>query len=93
MKDLLYSLQWATRNLSSMLALFRRVGFRLCGNVVWDKGDIEGKRAFNSGNYSPYYQSPFNCWEHILVFGKPEDRANAKEKSLLRYPAYFGLSL
>ena len=44
--------------------LFRRIGFELIGNVVWDKGDIEGKRGFNAGNFSPYYQAPFNCWEH-----------------------------
>lgn len=57
--------------------LFRRIGFNLLGNVVWDKGDIEGKRGFNAGNFSPYYQAPFNCWEHVLVFRKPV--ANAKE--------------
>ena len=51
--------------------LFRRIGFRLLGNTVWDKGDIEGKRGFNAGNFSSYYQSPFNCWEHILIFQKP----------------------
>lgn len=51
--------------------LFRRIGFDLIGNVVWDKGDIEGKRGFNAGNFSPYYQAPFNCWEHVLVFRKP----------------------
>jgi DNA modification methylase len=51
--------------------IFRRIGFELLGNVVWDKGDIEGKRGFNAGNFSPYYQSPFNCWEHVLIFRKP----------------------
>jgi DNA modification methylase len=51
--------------------VFRKCGFELWGNVVWDKGDIEGKRGFNGGNFSPYYQSPFNCWEHVLVFAKP----------------------
>lgn len=51
--------------------IFRRVGFQLVGNVTWDKGEIEGKRGFNAGNFSPYYQAPFNCWEHILVFKKP----------------------
>lgn len=51
--------------------LFRRVGFNCIGNIVWDKGDIEGKRGFNAGNFSPYYQSPFNCWEHVLIFEKP----------------------
>lgn len=51
--------------------VFRRVGFTLAGSVTWDKGEIEGKRGFNAGNFSPYYQAPFNCWEHILVFVKP----------------------
>jgi len=51
--------------------LFRRIGFNCIGNIVWDKGEIEGKRGYNAGNFSPFYQSPFNCWEHILVFRKP----------------------
>ena len=50
---------------------FRRIGFICVGTVVWDKGEIEGKRGFNAGNFSPFYQSPFNCWEHVLVFQKP----------------------
>jgi DNA modification methylase len=56
-------------------ALFRRVGFELKGNVVWYKGEIEGKRNFNQGNRSPYYQFPFNCWEHVLIFRKPGPNA------------------
>ena len=51
--------------------VFRRAGFMFLGSVAWDKGDIEGKRGYNTGNYAPYYQSPFNCWEHVLVFCKP----------------------
>ena len=74
--------------LSSMLSdLFRRVGFWLYGSVTWDKGDIEGKRAFNGGNRSPYYQSPFNCWEHILVFGKLHHGTNARKENLSRLPS------
>ncbi len=61
--------------------LFRRIGFELIGNVSWDKGDIEGKRGFNAGNYSPFYQAPFNCWEHILVFKKPGAKKNANISS------------
>lgn len=53
--------------------MFEQIGFQCVGNTVWDKGDIEGKRAFNGGNFSPYYQAPFNCWEHILIFRKPGD--------------------
>ncbi len=56
--------------------LFERVGLKCEGNIVWDKGAIEGKRAFNGGNNSPYYQAPFNCWEHILVFRKPGDKVH-----------------
>ncbi|MCX2969545.1 MULTISPECIES: DNA-methyltransferase [Streptomyces] len=51
--------------------IFRRVGFELRGNLVWDKGEIHGKRGFNAENFSPFYQSPFNCWEHVLIFQKP----------------------
>jgi DNA modification methylase len=55
--------------------LFRRVGFKLDRNIVWFKGEIEGKRNYNQGNHSPYYQLPFNCWEHVFVFRKPEIEA------------------
>jgi DNA modification methylase len=53
-----------------IISLFRSVGFELVGNIAWHKGEIEGKRNFNQGNRSPYYQFPFNCWEHVLVFQK-----------------------
>lgn len=59
-----------------IIHLFRTVGFELVGNVVWYKGEIEGKRNFNQGNHSPYYQFPFNCWEHVLVFLKPGNFTN-----------------
>lgn len=67
-------------SLSSLFVwLFREMGFELGGNVVWDKGFVEGKRAFNAGNFSPFYQSPINCWEHVLLFRKPKsgDRVQA----------------
>src|SRR5690606_33006292 len=66
--------------------LFERAGFTCVGNVIWDKGDIEGKRGFNGGNFSPYYQSPFNCWEHIIVFQKPGAAGNLTDSlpSILR---------
>ncbi|SFB78209.1 DNA modification methylase [Nocardioides terrae] len=54
-----------------MVDAFRRMGFRYMGSAVWDKGEIQGKRGFNAGNFSPFYQSPFNCWEHVIVVQKP----------------------
>lgn len=61
--------------------LFRRIGFQMLGNIVWDKGDIEGKRGFNAGNFSPFYQSPFNCWEHVLIFQKPNKKIKSNDVS------------
>jgi DNA modification methylase len=66
------------------LDIFRRIGFKCLGNIVWDKGDIEGKRGFNNGNFSPYYQSPFNCWEHIFIFVK-KLKHNSRD---IRFPNY-----
>ncbi len=57
-----------------VINMFRRAGFDLVGNTAWYKGEIEGKRNFNQGNRSPYYQYPFNCWEHCFIFQKPVPR-------------------
>ena len=57
--------------LSSVLVdSFKEIGLDLVDNIVWDKGHIEGKRGFNNGNFGPFHQQPFNCWEHILIFSK-----------------------
>ncbi len=69
--------------------LFRQAGFTLLGNTVWDKGEIEGKRNFNQGNHSPYYQAPFNCWEHIFVFCKGKPPAQPAYPSILRLRPVF----
>jgi len=53
-----------------IVELFSDIGFDLNDNIIWHKGEIEGKRNFNQGNTSPYYQAPHNCWEHIFVFSK-----------------------
>lgn len=53
-----------------MIDMFQRIGFRIVGNIIWNKGEIQGNRNFNQGNLTPYYQAPLNCWEHILIFSK-----------------------
>ncbi|MDY5450211.1 MAG: site-specific DNA-methyltransferase [Clostridia bacterium] len=50
--------------------LFERIGFTIQGDIIWNKGEIQGNRSFNQGNTTPYYQAPLNCWEHVLVFSK-----------------------
>lgn len=53
-----------------MIDIFERIGFTVQGNIIWDKGEIQGNRNFNQGNMTPYYQAPLNCWEHIFVLSK-----------------------
>ena len=55
------------------------------GNIIWNKGEIEGKRNFNQGNLSPYYQTPFNCWEHIFIFTKGNTNKRSKKCSRVLY--------
>lgn len=61
-----------------MIDIFERIGFTICGNIIWNKGEIQGNRSFNQGNLTPYYQAPLNCWEHIFILskGKPESKFN-----------------
>ena len=54
-----------------MTQIFRRCGFLIEGNIVWHKGEIEGKRNYNQGNRGPFLQLPLNTWEHILILRKP----------------------
>ncbi|MEA5508657.1 site-specific DNA-methyltransferase [Crocosphaera sp. UHCC 0190] len=66
--------------LSSYISFIcRYIGFKHLGNIAWDKGEIEGNRNFNQGNYSPYYQAPHNCWEHILIFSKENPNFNIQK--------------
>lgn len=53
-----------------MLDIFSRVGFNIVGNIIWNKGEVQGNRSFNQGNMTPYYQAPLNCWEHIFILSK-----------------------
>ena len=66
-----------------MIDLFQRIGFTICGNIIWNKGEIQGNRNFNQGNLTPYYQAPLNCWEHIIVLSKGE--LNEKYSALVSH--------
>jgi len=64
-----------------MMQIFRQCGFKILGNIVWHKGEIEGKRNYNHGNRAPFFQLPLNTWEHILVLRKP-----GREIRKLKFP-------
>lgn len=50
---------------------FLKSGFELLDNIIWYKGEPQSNRHKNDGNYTPYYQKPANCYEHMFVFKKP----------------------
>jgi DNA modification methylase len=54
-----------------IINIFKKIGFEVLDNIIWDKGHIQGNRSNNQGNNSPYYQAPLNCYEHIFCFRKP----------------------
>jgi DNA modification methylase len=61
-----------------IIDLFVRLGFSIKGNIIWNKGEINGNRNFNQGNETPYYQAPLNCWEHVFIFSKGEPMGKFK---------------
>lgn len=63
-----------------MIDILQRAGFNVTGNIIWNKGEIQGNRSFNQGNMGPYYQAPLNCWEHMLIISKGD--ANPKFDNL-----------
>ena len=68
------------------LHAFKKIGFEIQGNIVWFKGEIQGKRNFNQGNFSPYYQAPLNSYEHIFVLGKQTTRHDDLPQLLCKKP-------
>ena len=50
--------------------MFKKAGFKLIENIIWYKGEPQSNRHKNDGNYSPYYQRPANCYEHMFIFKK-----------------------
>jgi DNA modification methylase len=71
-----------------IILIFRKAGFELLDNIIWDKGEPQSNRHKNDGNFVPYYQRPTNCYEHMFVFKKPgadgeELHLNKNKKEIL----------
>lgn len=60
----------------SML-IFDIVGYKLIGNIIWDKGEVQSKRNSTADHY-PGYIKPINAYEHCIVFAK------SKQMNLLK---------
>jgi len=52
------------------IIIFQKAGFELLDNIIWYKGEPQSNRHKNDGNYTPYYQRPANCYEHMFIFKK-----------------------
>ncbi len=55
---------------SYIILLFLKAGFDLLENFIWNKGEPQSQRHKNDGIFTPYYQKPTNCYEHIFIFKK-----------------------
>ena len=51
---------------------FEIIGYNLCGNIIWDKGEVQSKRNSTINLFSGYIK-PVNCYEHMFVFNKGID--------------------
>lgn len=90
--------------LSSLI--FEKVGFNLVGNIIWDKGEVQSKRNSTINHFSGYIKC-INCYEHILVFKKgnekqiisrveritPVIKINSKGENLYKHSAPYPLSI
>lgn len=51
------------------VALFSIAGYKLNGNIIWDKGEVQSKRN-STINLTSGYVKCINCYEHVFVFRK-----------------------
>jgi DNA modification methylase len=49
--------------------VFKMVGFKLMGDIIWNKGEVQSKRNSTPNHFSGYLKF-VNCYEHNLIFRK-----------------------
>ena len=67
--------------------IFDIVGFKLVGNKIWDKGEVESKRN-STVNLVSGYVKYVNCYEHVLVFKKKFKQIDSENKVYKIKPVY-----
>ena len=67
--------------------VFDIVGFKLVGNKIWDKGEVESKRN-STVNLVSGYVKYVNCYEHVLVFKKVFKQTDFENKVYRIKPVY-----
>lgn len=56
------------------ILIFEKAGYELVENYIWNKGEPQSKRSTNDGNFTPHYQKPVNCYEHMFVFKRKGEK-------------------
>ncbi|MGY4884385.1 MAG: DNA-methyltransferase, partial [Nanobdellota archaeon] len=79
-----------------IILLFQKAGFNLLDNIIWYKGEPQSNRHKNDGNYTPYYQRPANCYEHMFIFKKKgilhlnkNDKENILNSNIIKFTPVF----
>lgn len=64
---------WGKRRIplsAYFIVMFEELGFTFYDDIIWDKGEVQSQRHKNKSTPYPFYQQPFNAYEHILIFHK-----------------------
>lgn len=64
------------------ILIFEAAGFELVDNYIWNKGEPQSKRSTNDGNFTPHYQKPVNCYEHMFIFKKRGETIHVNENAV-----------
>ena len=64
------------------ILMFEAAGFELVDNYIWNKGEPQSKRSTNDGNFTPHYQKPVNCYEHMFIFKKRGEIIHVNEDAV-----------
>ena len=67
--------------------IFKIAGFRLSGNIIWDKGEVESKRNSTVNLVSGYIKY-VNCYEHVLIFKKQFEKSENESRVCKIKPVY-----
>jgi len=67
--------------------IFKIAGYKLVGNIIWDKGEVESKRNSTVNLVSGYIKY-INCYEHVLILKKQFNELSNESRVSRIKPVY-----
>jgi DNA modification methylase len=64
------------------ILIFEKAGYELVDNYIWNKGEPQSMRSTNDGNFTPHYQKPVNCYEHMFIFKRKGEELKVNENMI-----------